>query len=232
MRIAIVDDQKNWRVCVEELIKKHYAQNTPQTDQFDCGESFYDQDEYDVVFMDIEMGEMDGFETAKRYRHKNSDALIVFLTTHVELSRRGYMVNAFRYIDKEFIVDEVEEALTAIDELPKKDHVIVFHVVNMAEMHIRAKDILYVETDKRNIIVHTIERDYVSNRGIEEVEEELKEHGFFRCHRSYLVNLERIRKIDRSFAYFGNGRKAMISSRKYQEMKEKFFAYNSMIANS
>lgn len=232
MRIAIVDDQKNWRVCVEELIKKHYGQNIPQTDQFDCGESFYDQDEYDVVFMDIEMGEMDGFETAKRYRHKNSDALIVFLTTHVELSRRGYMVNAFRYIDKEFIVDEVEEALTAIDELPKKDHVIVFHVVNMAEMHIRAKDILYVETDKRNIIVHTIERDYVSNRGIEEVEEELKEHGFFRCHRSYLVNLERIRKIDRSFAYFGNGRKAMISSRKYQEMKEKFFAYNSMIANS
>ena len=232
MRIAIVDDQENWRVCVEELIKKHYAQNTPQIDQFDCGESFYDQDEYDVVFMDIEMGEMDGFETAKCYKHRHSDALIVFLTTHVELSRRGYMVNAFRYIDKKFIVDEVEEALTAIDELPERDHVIVFHVVNMAEMHIRAKDILFVETDKRNIIVHTIERDYVSNRGIEEVEEELKEYGFFRCHRSYLVNLERIRKIDSSFAYFGNGRKAMISSRKYQEMKEKFFAYNSMIANS
>ena len=232
MRIAIVDDQKNWRVCVEELIKKHYGQNIPKIDQFDCGESFYNQDEYDVVFMDIEMGEMDGFETVKRYKQNNSDALIVFLTTHVELSRRGYMVNAFRYIDKKFIVDELEEALSAIDELPKKDHVVVFHVVNMAEMHIRAKDILFVETDKRNIIVHTIERDYISNRGIEEVEEELKNSGFFRCHKSYLVNLERVRKIDRVFAYFGNGTKAMISTRKYPEMKEKFFEYNSMIANS
>ncbi len=232
MRIAIVDDQKNWRLCIEELIKKHYAQNTPQIDQFDCGESFYDQDEYDVVFMDIEMGDMDGFETVKRYKQKHGDACIVFLTTHVELSRRGYMVNAFRYIDKEFIMDEVEEALTSIDELPKKDHVIVFHVVNMAEMHIRAKDILFVETDKRNIIVHTLQRDYISNRGIEEVEEELKNYGFFRCHKSYLVNLERVRKIDRLYAYFANGTKAMISTRKYTEMKEKFFVYNSMIANS
>ena len=232
MRIAIVDDQKNWRLCVEELIKKHYGQNIPQIDQFDCGESFYSQDEYDVVFMDIEMGEMDGFETVKRYKQNNSDALIVFLTTHVELSRRGYMVNAFRYIDKEFFVDEVEEALTAIDELPKRDYVVVFHVVNMAEMHVRTKDILFIETDKRNIIVHTIERDYVSNRGIEEVEEELKNYGFFRCHKSYLVNLERVRKIDRLYAYFANGTKAMISTRKYFEMKEQFFAYNSMLANS
>lgn len=232
MRIAIVDDQKNWRVCVEELIKKHYGQNIPQIDQFDCGESFYNQGEYDVVFMDIEMGEMDGFETVKRYKQNNSDALVVFLTTHVELSRRGYMVNAFRYIDKAFIVEELEEALNAIDELPKKDHVIVFHVVNMAEMHIPTKDILFIETDKRNIIVHTLERDYLSNRGIEEVEEELRDCGFFRCHKSYLVNLERVRKIDRLYAHFSNGAKAMISTRKYTAMKEQFFAYNSMIANS
>lgn len=232
MRIAIVDDQANWRAVIEDLIKKHYGENAPQIEQFDCGESFYDQDEYDVVFMDIEMKEMDGFETAKRYKQNNRDPLILFLTTHVELSRRGYIVNAFRYIDKACIVDELEEALSAIDELPKKDRVIAFHVVNMAEMHIRVKDILFVETDKRNIIIHTMERNYISNRGIEEVEEELKDCGFFRCHRSYLVNLERVRKMDRVFAYFADGSKAMISTRKYTEMKEKFFAYNSMIANS
>lgn len=232
MRIAIVDDQENWRICVEELIRKHYGQNVPQIDQFDCGENFYDKDEYDVVFMDIEMGQMDGFETAKRYKQNNEEALILFLTTHVELSRRGYMVNAFRYIDKACIVEEVEEALCSIDELPKKDRTIAFHVVNMAEMHIRVRDILFVETDKRNIIVHTVECDYISNRGMDEVEEELKDCGFFRCHKSYLVNLERVRKIDRIYAYFGNGTKAMISTRKYIEMKERFFAYNSMIANS
>lgn len=232
MRIAIVDDQEKWRVCVEELIRKHYGQDTPQIDQFDCGENFYDKDEYDVVFMDIEMGQMDGFETAKRYKQNNEDALILFLTTHVELSRRGYMVNAFRYIDKACIVEEVEEALCSIDELPKKDRMIAFHVVNMAEMHIRVRDILFVETEKRNIIVHTAECDYISNRGIDEVEKELKDCGFFRCHKSYLVNLERVRKIDRVYAYFGNGTKAMISTRKYMEMKERFFVYNSMIANS
>ena len=232
MRIAIVDDQKNWRGCIEELIKKHYGENIPQIDQYDCGESFYDQKEYDVVFMDIEMKQMDGFETAKRYKQNHRDAIIVFLTTHTELSRRGYMVNAFRYIDKECIAEELEEALNAIEELPNKNRVIVFHVVNMAEIRMRVKDILFIETDKRNIIVHTVERDYISNRGIDEVEAELKNCGFFRCHKSYLVNLERVRKIDKVFAYFGNDMKAMISTRKYPEMKEKFFEYNSMIANS
>lgn len=232
MRVAIVDDQEKWRVCVEELIKKYYGQDAPQIDHYDCGESFCDQKEYDVVFLDIEMREMDGFETARRYKQNNSEALILFLTTHVELSRRGYMVNAFRYIDKACIVDELEEALSAIDELPNKDRVIAFHVVNMAEIHIRVKDILFIETDKRNIIVHTMERDYTSNRGIDEVETELQDCGFFRCHKSYLVNLERVRKIDRINAYFSNGTKAMISTRKYSEMKEKFFEYNSKIANS
>ena len=232
MRIAIVDDQEVWRNCVEKLIKKHYSEDIPKIDYYDCGESFYDKEEYDVVFMDIEMKQMDGFETAKRYKQNNRDALILFLTTHVELSRRGYMVNAFRYIDKACIVEELEEALNAIDELPNKDRVIAFHVVNMAELHIRVKDILFIETEKRNIIVHTIEQDYISNRGIDEVETELMDCGFFRCHKSYLVNLERVRKIDKVYAYFANGMKAMISTRKYPEMKEKFFEYNSMIANS
>lgn len=232
MRIAIVDDQEKWRVCVEELIKKHYGQSMPQIDHFDCGESFCDQDDYDVVFLDIEMKQMDGFETARRYKQNNRDALILFLTTHVELSRRGYMVNAFRYIDKACLVEELEEALNAIDDLPNKDRVIAFHVVNMAEMQIRVKDILFIETEKRNIIVHTIEQDYISNRGIDEVEKELQDCGFFRCHKSYLVNLERVRKIDRGYAYFANGTKAMISTRKFAEMKEKFFEYNSKIANS
>ena len=232
MRIAIVDDQEVWRKCVEELIKKHYGQDAPQIDHYDCGESFCNQEEYDVVFMDIEMKEMDGFETVKRYKRNNSDALILFLTTHVELSRRGYMVNAFRYIDKACIVDELEEALNAIDELPNKDRVIAFHVVNMAEMHIRVKDILFIETDKRNIIVHTVDRDYTSNSGMDEVEAELQDCGFYRSHRSYLVNLERVRKIDKFYAHFANGKTAMISTRKYPEMKERFFEYNSKIANS
>jgi len=232
MRIAIVDDQKNWHVCVEELIRKHYSKIVVEIDHYDCGEDFYEKKGYDVVFMDIEMKQMDGFEAAKRYKENNKEALIIFLTTHAELSRQGYIVNAFRYIDKSCIQEELEEALCAIDRLPEKDHVVVFHVVNMAELYVRAKDILFIETDKRNVVVHTVEREFKSNRGIEDLETELKEYGFFRCHKSYLVNLEKVRKIDREYAYFADGTNAMISTRKYSEMKEKFFEYNSLIANA
>ena len=231
MRIAIVDDLPNWRACVEELIKKHYGENVPQIDVFTCGEEFYNQSDYDVVFLDIEMKEMDGFETAKRYKEKNEMSTIVFLTTHTELSRQGYLVNAFRYIDKACIVEELEEALHAIDEIQSRNHVLTFHVVNMAEVQVKVKDILFIETEKRNVVIHTKQDDFISNRKIDELETELSEWGFFRCHKSYLVNLENIQKFDKLNVYFRNGSRALVSTRKYYELKAKYFEHNFGNAN-
>lgn len=232
MRIAIVDDQEKWRLCIEALIKKYYGKRELQIDHYDCGEDFYNQTGYDVVFMDIEMKEMDGFETVKLYKSNNKDAIIIFLTTHEEMSRQGYLVNAFRYIIKSNIEAELEEALSAIDVLQNRSRLIQFHVINMRTMYIKAEDILFIETDNRNVIIHTKEQDYVSNKKMDKLEQELDGIGFFRCHKSYLINLEHVYKFDRLNVYFKDGKKALVSTRKYTQLKDRYFEQKFLTANS
>lgn len=232
MRIAIVDDEQSWRTNVEAFIRQYPWKEELEIDTFSCGEDFCTQTGYDIVFLDIEMKAMDGFETAHRYRANNEETLIIFLTTHTELSRKGYIVNAFRYIDKAHMSEEMEEALKAVDELLSRNYVVHFHVLNLGEMHVKAKDILFVETEKRNVIIHTKDQKYLSNRKMDELETELTVWGFFRCHKSYLVNLENIHKFDKINVYFKNGSTAMVSARKYTELKERYIEQKFKMANS
>lgn len=232
MKIAVVDDEKLWQTKVKKLLEGYAWKEDIQIDLFSSGEAFYKKKNYDIVFMDIEMGKMDGFETAYRYKENNQDFVLIFLTTHMEMSRRGYLVNAFRYIDKSNVEEELKEALEAIALLQQKNHVIQFHVVNMGTIHVKLKDILFIETEKRNVVIHTKEQSFVSNRKIEELEEELKEWGFFRSHKSYLVNLTNIFKFDKLNVYFRNGKKALVSTRKYVELKECYLKQKYIIANS
>lgn len=232
MKIAVVDDELYWRMKVQELLEEYSWNIDVEIDLFPNGESFYNKTDYDIVFMDIELEKMDGFETIYRYKENNRDFILIFLTTHMEMSRRGYLVNAFRYIDKCNIKDELKEALDTIVVLEQKNYVFKFHVVNMGEVHMKLKDILFIETEKRNVIIHTKEQCFVSSRKIEELEIELKEFGFFRCHKSYLVNLINVLRFDRLNVYFKNGEKALVSTRKYVELKECYLEQKYKMANS
>lgn len=232
MKIAIVDDERHWRIIVEDIVKKYPWKECVEINTFSCGEEFYKENGYDLVFMDVEMKEMDGFETAYHYKNNNEDTILIFLTTHTELSRKGYVVNAFRYIDKANVVEEMQEALNAVEDLQSRGHRITFHVLHMGEISVPVKNILYIETDKRNVVIHTRQEAFVSNRKIDELEKELIEYGFFRSHKSYLVNLENIDKFDRINIYFQNEKNAMVSVRKYSELKSKYIEQKFKLENS
>lgn len=232
MKIAIVDDEPVWRGKVEVLLGEYLVGEEMQIDIFSSGEEFNYNKEYDVVFLDVEMDGMDGFETAKRYRESYEESIIIILTTHTELANRGYMISAFRYIDKANIEEEMQEAIQAVKYVQRRNYRLVFRELYKGEMSIPLKDILYIETEKRNVIIHAKERDYLSSRTLDELEEELKDWGFFRSHKSYLVNLNNVRGFDRLKVYFRDDKKALVSARKYAKLKEKYILQKHQTANS
>ena len=90
------------------------------------------------------------------------------------------------------------------------------------EINIKIRDILYIETEWRNIVVHTSDNRIKCSGTLSEYEKQLKSVGFCRCHNSYLVNLDKIKNFDSSSVYFANDEFAYISKRRYSETKKQY----------
>lgn len=225
MKIAVVDDEKEWRIKAYQHIRKYYEGQESHADvhTYSSADAFLKSGKkYDILFADIEMPGMDGFEMADQYSRMNPDYTLIILTTHTEMSRKGYMVNAFRYIDKMNMEAEMREALMSADKRMKRNEVLTVNVVNLGTIKLVRKDILYVETTKRNILLHTYDNDYICSDNISELEEALKEAGFFRCHKSYIVNLDAVKNFDSVFIYLMDGSKVYVSARKYAQLRKQY----------
>lgn len=232
MRIAIVDDEKKWSEAALHYIGNYYQGADVIIDTFIGGEQlFQENEEYDVLFLDVEMKGMDGFETGEKYKERHPETILVMFTTHTELSRRGYLINAFRYIDKINMSDEIVEALTAIDRLLEYNRIVQINVINLGEIPFVLKDILYIETEKRNVKVHTRTEDFISSDNISDLQAILEQYGFYRCHKSYIVNLDGVKSFDHRDVLMVDGSRAMVSTRKYAELKQKYLERRFESAN-
>lgn len=233
MRIAIVDDEEIWRTKTEQEVMAYNFVCEVEVEKYASGENFLKNSKnYDIVFLDVEMNRIDGFQTAAEYRKIYPDAIIIILTTHTELSRKGYMVNAFRYIDKANMNEEMAEALMSAELLLNRNQTIELDVSGLGNVAVVMKDILYIETVSQRVNVHTEEREYASYMSMADLEEKLKDFGFFRCHKSYIVNLDKIREFTRTEIQMKDGSTVYVSVRRYPELKRQFLDHKFKYANS
>ncbi len=230
MKIAIVDDEQKWRTLASEVVKS-FIEKSDEIEEFNSGVEFLKRNtEYDVVLMDIDMPEMDGFETIISYKAEHSESVIIILTTHLDCARKGYLVDAFRYVDKTKMQDELKEAFERIRDINRKNSFSLTGISGNETKNILVKDILYIETKGRGCIIQTKDKSYECSDKISELETKLKEYGFFQCHKSFLVNLSLAEHIDKKFVYFLGDKKAYISVRKYTETKKRYIATKKKFA--
>ncbi|MDD6195005.1 MAG: LytTR family DNA-binding domain-containing protein [Lachnospiraceae bacterium] len=232
MKIAIVDDDIFWRQKAEYVIDSFLGIDVPSVDTYANGESFLHADTfYDLVFMDIEMERVDGLSASKTYKEKYPDVYVILLTTHTEWVTKGYEVNAFRYIFKEHMSQKIPEALRDYQMIVEKERTVTVNVVGLGEMPIHIKNIVYITTDRRNIRIHTKTKDYISSAGMQEMEDELAPYGFFRTHKSFLVNICEVDAFDKRDIWMKDKSIAYMSSRKYAEFKVAYLEEKMKMSN-
>ena len=186
MRIAICDDEAVFRTYLRDiLVKDSFARGTDiQVAEYADGEALLAAleapDDYaDIVFLDIRMPGMDGLETARALRQRGEKCMIVFLTSLSEYARKGYEVRAFRYLLKE----EAEGELTRVMEDCSRElgEACWF---SFAQGHqtcrVPREDILYFESRKRVVVLHTGRESHAFYRKLDELERELEGGGFLR----------------------------------------------------
>lgn len=226
MKIAIIDDEKRWVTHTKKFVLNHYKTATAKVDCYLSGINFMNElKQYDVVIMDLEMPDQDGFKTISEYKKIYPKSIILILTSHMELVQNGYLVNAFRYLNKANLSDELEAALTAIDNLNEQNKTIPIHILNMGEQHIIVSDILFFETEKRNLRIHTTHGTFICTDTISHIEKMLPSKGFFRSHKSFIVNLNMVRSYDNIYIIMVNNEKAMVSLRRYPEFKRQYLKW-------
>lgn len=222
IHIAIVDDEKEWQKKAIDKITTYWKEDY-EIDTFSNGEDFLEsQKEYHIVFMDVELGEDDGFEVYAAYNKEHKNTILIMFTTHTEFARKGYQYDAFRYIDKSQL-EEIEEVVEALKKKLVQQNSIDIETLDGNTGRVLLRDIIYIEAQGRSLHIATTKGVLLCKEKIAAMEERLKNYGFYLIHRSYLVNLEWIKAHDIKHIFLKNDEVIYVSRRRYPEFRQVFF---------
>jgi DNA-binding LytR/AlgR family response regulator len=234
LKIAICDDEKIYR----DTLKSYIAKFSKSIDtsitifEYDSGLKLLDDisdKNFDLIILDIVMDEIDGIDTAKKIRILDKKVCIVFLTNYEKYAIRGYGLNVYEYLLKDSLN---EDKLKSIINEVKKNKKTKTIVLKMQKEIIKfdINSIYFFEVNNRTITVHYDFNEEYKTKSfygkLEDIEKQLVEETFYRSHRSYIVNIKKIRKIASREIFFDISQKAMVSRLKYLELKERYINYN------
>lgn len=195
INIGICDDELHYRLKIKNMLENissscHLHYNIYE---FSSGEDLlnnYPKD-LDILIIDIQMKIINGMDTARRIREFDENLEIIFMTSFSEFMQEGYEVKAYRYILKPISERQISKnIIPCIKEIIKKrNNYLTINVKNYVD-RIKIDSIIYIETDRPNILIYTHDNMYTTKMSISKMEKILTEYGFFRCHNSYIVNLK------------------------------------------
>ncbi len=209
MRIAICDDSKLDTEFVAQMVSA-WAENRKidvHTMTFSSAESFlfhYAEDKsFDILLLDVEMGQMDGVTMAKRIRQENATVQIVFITGYSEYISEGYEVAALHYLMKPVSQKKLSDVLDRAAEKVRQNERCLNLELSGEMVRIPMHEIRYLDVLKNYVTVHA-RQDYTVKRSLAELEKELDER-FFRAGRSLILNLKFIRRVTKTEVYLSDG---------------------------
>lgn len=177
---------------------------------------------YDIVFLDIEMPDKDGMETAKLLRTTYRDAYIVFLTSHTEYMREAFKVRAYRYLVKPVCENDLYESISQAEkDILSTDKVV--SIVNAETTLIDLDGIVCIETCGNGALIYTEDGVHESNRSLKYWAEKLGTERFFKVHKSYLAAFAHMRSFDQSGIRMAHTRDPIPISRRNQSAFKKAF---------
>ena len=223
MRIAVCDDNQIDRDIIKDFLHTYMTEKSiPNTiTEYENGMNLiYDIEEgryYDMVFLDIFMDQILGMDIARKLRNVGYTGNIVFLTSTAEFAVDSYEVEASGYLLKPHDYEKLCGLLNRIIDRTNIGH---FQVsVRNTIYSIPFGEIVYVESRNNICILHRSDgSEYTIYKKLSEVELQLNESRFLRCHQSYLVNMSYISKADSQFE-LTTGDVVLIRQRRQKEIR-------------
>ncbi len=231
MRIAVCDDDRAIREELSRLIKKQ----APEADvvAYQSGKEMINAGaDFDISFLDIEMGKISGMDIARLIREKEKSStqrsILIFVTGYREYMEEAFDVNAFHYLIKPIDAEKFSEVLSrarkeasAIGEQNKKQ---IMVKRSGTQQKIWLRDIYYIESGNKKVVFHTTDGTLEVYGKMEELENRLG-NTFYRCHRCYLVNMEKIAAYSANNIQVTNGDNLLLARVKYSDFIKSYMRY-------
>lgn len=235
LKIAICDDEKVFRDNINKYVAAYLNEKeiSYEIDTFSSGKEIIDLGieikQYNIIFLDINMDDVDGIVTAQKIREYSSEIYIVFVTAYINYSLEGYKVEAIRYLLKnntnlEASIRECMDAILHKMNLVVKKKKFKF---NEGEKEINIDNILYIESKLHKLQFYIMEdkiKIYNLYGTLNELENELKDFHFIRIHQSYLTNLKYIRSVKCYKVLLCNNQELLIPKARYKNVKDAFIS--------
>lgn len=246
IKVLLADDEAGMRMILRKIIER--VDGFALAGEAENGRALLDMvraQRPQVVFLDVDMPEMSGVECARQIQDEDPSIVLIFATGHEEYMGEAFAVYAFDYLVKPFkmerVVSTLERVRDRILRAPDADALPVPQRPKAAPgrlmlrhkdgvTFVDADDILLVQREERATVLYAEgDKRYVLPETLGETEARLDKGVFFRCHKSYIINLN---KIDSILPYgrwtyvvklSGTKHDALITHDKYEEL-EKMFA--------
>ena len=149
--------------------------------------------EFDIIFMDIQLGFVDGITAAQEIRKMDGQVIIIFFSSLDACAVMGYQVGALDFLLKPTAYAAFSRAMgRALDRLWRRRHRYIYVANKSGVLRLDCARIRYIEVDGRDLVYHTEDGDLIGPGTLREVEDSLTESPFFRCGKGCLVNLEHV----------------------------------------
>ena len=207
MRAIIVEDEIPAKEELEYLIQTH--SNIDIVASFEDGLDvlkFLQEEEVDAIFLDINIPSLDGMLLAGSISKFAKKPYIIFTTAYKEHAAQAFELEAFDYILKPYEEKRIASMLTKLETTFKREKHSQEEVVQDSNRRINLRkneniivtdvnEIYYAEASEKITLVYTESEEYTMPMSISEFHDKLPQDVFFRCHRSYSVNLSKIHEI-------------------------------------
>ena len=198
MNIAICDDQKECNAKLKKLLQDYFKDrkiDNYKIREYTTGDkltSEYTLGMFDFIFLDIQMPDLNGLETAERIRKHDLKVDIIFVTNMRDQMHMGFNYNAKGFLIKEVSQEQINIIMDRlIAEMQRREDIGTYTIkqkFDKGNVILRLSDVLYFESHDKDITAKTTDGNFEFRKKLSVLEEELDGKGFIRINRSLLVN--------------------------------------------
>ncbi len=222
IKFAVCDDERDVAEYVSDKLREYYP-NECEIKKYTDGKSLLAdsrREYFDAFFLDVGMPSLDGFEIAREIRNNDPRVKIIFVTRKEELAHLGYIYGAFRFVRKSRLDQDLCETAESLNRSLSLSGEYISFKTPTGKIMITVKDIKFLKVNGHSVILYSPDERRICGT-MQEHEERLKNRGFIRIHKSYLVNFKYLNSLERKSVKLTTGEELPLSRCRIVEVKKR-----------